>query len=259
MRRIHLFELEDQPWFPATIRNLATDYLHFVQTALALHRPMTPLVADALRAGRTTQIVDLCSGGAGPIPDLLRDLAGQGILATATLTDLFPNVPAFERVVAEGKGTITFASQPVDARAVPRQLTGLRTMFNGFHHFAPRDASAILRDAAASDQPIAIFEVSQRSLLTLLSALLTPIFVWLTTPFIRPFGWTRLLFTYPLPLVPLTCLWDGVVSQLRAYTPGELGQLGAQAGSMEWRSGYVPFPRGPGRLTYLIGCPVRRP
>ena len=258
MRRIHLFELEDQAWFPAAIRNLATDYLHFVQTAVALHRPMAPLVADALRAGRTTQIVDLCSGGAGPLPELLRDLAGRGIHATATLTDLFPNVPAFERAVAEGAGAVTFASQPVDARAVPGQLTGLRTIFNGFHHFKPDDASAILRDAAASNQPIAIFEVSQRSLLTLLSVLLTPIFVWLTTPFMRPFRWTRLLFTYPLPLVPLTCLWDGIVSQLRAYTPGELRQLGASAGSMEWRSGHVPFPRGPGRLTYLIGCPVRR-
>ena len=29
----------------------------------------------------------------------------------------------------------------------------------------------------------------------------------------------RMLWTYPVPLVPLTCWWDGIVSQLRAYTP----------------------------------------
>jgi hypothetical protein len=257
MRRFHLFELEDQPWFPATIRDLATDYLHFVQTAMALHRPMAPLVADALRAGGTTRIVDLCSGGAGPVPELLRDLAGLGIRATATLTDLFPNVPAFERAVAEGHGAVTFATESVDARAVPRQLSGLRTIFNGFHHFKPDDASAILRNAAASNQPIAIFELSERSFHTLISILLTPIFVWLTTPFIRPFRWRRLLFTYLLPLVPLTCLWDGLVSQLRAYTPAELVQLSATAESMKWQAGYLPFPTGPGRLTYLVGWPVR--
>ena len=55
--------------------------------------------------------------------------------------------------------------------------------------------------------------------------LLTPFAVWLMTPFMRPFRWSRLLLTYPLPLVPLTCLWDGIVSQLRAYTADELVEL----------------------------------
>lgn len=30
--RLHLFELTDQSWFPATIRDLVTDYLHFIET-----------------------------------------------------------------------------------------------------------------------------------------------------------------------------------------------------------------------------------
>ena len=255
MKRRHLFELEDQPWFPATIRDLATDYLHFVQAAIALHRPMVPLVADALAASGTTHIIDLCSGGAGPLPDLLRDLASQGVHATATLTDLFPNVRAFERAVQEAKGMINFVEKPVDARAVPRELKGLRTVFNGFHHFKPEDAAAILRDAAAARQPVAVFEVSQRSVKTLVLIFLTPLFVWLTTPLMRPFRWDRWFYTYLVPVVPLTCLWDGIVSQLRAYTPGELEQLGPADGRMTWRAGYLPFPKGPGRLTYLIGVP----
>lgn len=255
MQRRQLFELEDQPWFPAVLRDLSTDYLHFVQAAIGLHRPMVPIVADALRSAGTTRIVDLCSGGAGPLPLLVRDLSRQGLAVTATLTDLFPNITAFERTAAEADGAIGFSQQPVDARAVPRHLTGLRTMFNAFHHFTPADASAILRDAAMSHQPIAIFEVSQRSVRTLLSIFLTPLLVWATTPFMRPFRWERLLLTYPLPLVPLTCLWDGFVSQLRAYTPTELVRLGEAAGALEWRAGYLPFPRGPGRLTYLVGRP----
>ena len=42
--RLHLFELEDQPWFPAAIRDLATDYLHFMETTFAMHRPVVPLL-----------------------------------------------------------------------------------------------------------------------------------------------------------------------------------------------------------------------
>jgi hypothetical protein len=146
---------------------------------------------------------------------------------------------------------------PVDARAVPRELIGLRTLFNGFHHFKPEDARAILLDAANARQPIAIFEASRRTFKTILPVLLMPLFVWVFTPMMRPFSWKRLLFTYPLPCVPLICLWDGLVSQLRAYTADELLALGRPAGdTMNWQAGYTPLIAGPGLLTYLIGWPA---
>ena len=259
VRRFHLFELEDQPWFPAVVRDLATDYLHFAQTATSLYKAMTPLIAEALEAAGTTHIVDLCSGGSGPLPAVVDELRTSGIHATATLTDLFPNLPAFEEAAATSGGAIQYLATAVDARHVPRELRGLRTLFNGFHHFRPADAKAILADAAAARQPIAIFEASRRSFRTLVPVLFMPLFVWLSTPFMRPFKWKRLLFTYPLPLVPVTCLWDGLVSQLRAYTVDELNELGRAAGAMEWRAGLRPFPRGPGQLTYLVGWPVTSP
>jgi hypothetical protein len=256
VRRFQLLELEDQAWFPAVVRDLATDYLHFAQTATSLYKAMTPLIAEALEAAGTTQIVDLCSGGSGPLPAVIDELRASGILATATLTDLFPNLSAFEAAAATSHGAIAYTKTPVDARNVPRELRGLRTLFNGFHHFRPADAKAILADAAAAEQPIAIFEASRRSFRTLIPVLFMPVFVWLSTPFMRPFKWKRLLFTYPIPLVPLTCLWDGVVSQLRAYTVDELKELGRAAGTMEWRAGLRPFPRGPGQLTFLVGWPM---
>jgi hypothetical protein len=255
MRRFHLFELEDQPWFPSTVRDLATDYLNFVQTTFELYTPMAPLLAEAMKSAGVTRIVDLCSGGAGPLPILVDTLAARGVLMTATLTDLYPNIRAFERAKFRSKGRIDFYREPVDARALPRSLTGLRTLFNGFHHFTPDDAWAVLRNAAVDGQPIAIFEMSERTPRMLLGVLLTPLFVLLLTPFIRPFLWRRLFWTYLVPLVPLTCLWDGIVSQLRAYTVAELRQMAEEAGPMRWQAGQAPLPIGRGRLTYLIGIP----
>ena len=223
-----------------------------------MHKTMTPLIRDALAAGNTTHIIDLCSGGSGPLIAMINSLRQSGVQATATLTDLFPNLPAFERAASESNGAIDYISTAVDARAVPRNLTGLRTLFNGFHHFRPADATAILADAARANEPIAIFEFSRRSMGTLIPVLLMPLFVWLSTPFMRPMTWQRVLFTYPLPLVPFTCLWDGIVSQLRAYTIDELQALGRAAGSMDWHAGAVPIARRSGRLTYLIGTPLKR-
>jgi len=256
--RVHLFELEDQPWFPATIRDLATDYLHFIEARFALHRPAVALVAEALRVNKARHIVDLCSGGGGPIPGLLAELATHGLTPDVTLTDRFPNTRAFQQVASQTQGRISFRSEPVDARAVPPDMRGLRTLFNSFHHFRPSDAIVVLRDAAQAGQPIVIAEIPDRSLRTLIPMLLlTSLLVAIATPFIRPFRWRRLLWTYVLPLVPLTCWWDGIASQLRAYSPAELQGLAdaVEAETYYWRAGRVPIISTPGYLTYLIGYP----
>jgi hypothetical protein len=256
VKRFQLIELEDQSWFPAAIRDLATDYLQFVQTRFRFDRAMLPLVQRVMRDGGTTRIVDLCSGGSGPLLLLVKDLADAGMPVTATMTDLYPNVPAFKEIAGQSDGLIAFEPVPVDARDVPSRLTGLRTLFNGFHHLPPADARSVLHAAAAARQPIAIFEISERRWRTLLPILLTPLFVWLATPMMRPFLWRRLLWTYLLPAVPFTCLWDGVVSQLRAYSPDELRALCDGSAPMTWEVGQVPVINGQGRLTYLIGCPA---
>src|SRR2546423_8130199 len=117
--RLHLFEFEDQPWFPALVRDLATDYLCLVQSALRLERPIVPVLATALRATRAREILDLCSGGGGPALSLERALADLGVAVRVTLTDRFPNRRAFQRIAQASRGQISFVAESVDARCVP--------------------------------------------------------------------------------------------------------------------------------------------
>lgn len=259
MPRLQLFELEDLPWFPRAIRDLGTDYIHFVEQRFRLHAPMLPLLQQALRASGERRIVDLCSGGGGPLPALVRDLVAAGVPVRCTLTDRFPNLAAFDHLAAASGGAIDCVREPVDARAVPAELPGLRTVCNAFHHFAPTDARAILQAAAAAAQPIAVFEIPDRRWRALVPFLFTPLWLWLATPFLRPFRWRRLLWTYVVPLVPLYCWWDGIVSTFRAYRADELLRMAtATRGDHEWRSGTVALGALPGRVTWLVGCP-RRP
>lgn len=83
--------------------------------------------------------------------------------------------------------------------------------------------------------------------------------MWLVTPFIRPFRWSRLLLTYLLPVIPTVAFIDGVVSCLRTYTPDELRELARSvdgATGYDWTAGHAGG--GPIPMTYLIGLPVRR-
>jgi hypothetical protein len=120
----------------------------------------------------------------------------------------------------------------------------------------------VLRNAAQARQPIGVFEmIPERSVPALMMMLaVTPVMVALTTPFIRPFLWRRLLWTYVLPVVPLTCWWDGVVSLLRAYTVRELERLASEVAveGFSWRAGQVPIGSTPGKMTYLLGWPAVR-
>lgn len=256
--RLQLFELEDQPWFPASVRDLATDYLQFMERRFELHLHALPILTRALEESGVQRVVDLCSGGAGPVPQLAELLWEQGRDVRFTLTDLFPNLDAFREVHARTDGRIDFLESGIDARRVPQELKGLRTFFNAFHHFDPHDAVDILRAAADANQPIAVLEIPERRVATLLPLFLTPLFVWLATPFIRPMSWRRLLLTYLIPAVPLTCLWDGIVSQVRAYTPNELAALANEVGASDyvWEAGTHKDPTAPGRLTYLLGRPA---
>jgi hypothetical protein len=253
--RLHLFELEDLAWFPRLIRDLATDYLRFMETRFDLYKPMVPLLKQAIHETGQKHLVDLCSGAGGPVAALAGELAADGVLIEATLTDKFPNVEAMSRLAGAGRRGIRFRADSIDAAAVPDELQGLRTMFNAFHHFAPTQARAVLEDAVRCHQPICIFEIPERSVPMLLPFLFTPVYVWMATPFIRPFRLSRLLFTYLLPLVGLTCWWDGVVSAMRAYTAEEMLALTHGLDGYQWRVGRVSIPGTVAHVTHLRGMP----
>jgi len=255
MARIHLFEFEDLRRFPPALRNYMTDFLQFLSNHTPLFDPAVPILTQCLGRCGTNRIVDLGSGGGGGLLRLNASLREQVPGLRWTLTDLYPNLEAFQLAQARA-ANFDSVGEPVDARQVPDSLQGLRTLFLCLHHFRPAEARQILQDALDAGQGIAVFEGQERSLPSLLAMLFSPVSVWLTTPFIRPFRWGRILLTYLVPLVPLFTLWDGVVSAMRTYSVREMDDLvaGLDGGDrFEWKTGRVRS--GPGVMLVLTGVP----
>src|ERR1700728_2794063 len=134
MRRIQFIELHEQSWFPKFLRDDITDTLQFALSNTAAYGSIAPLFQRALRAARRHSIVDLCSGGGGPWLDLGRRLECGGGGLHVLMTDKFPNVAAFETARARSEFPMNFHTQSVDARDVPDELDGFRTLFSAFHH-----------------------------------------------------------------------------------------------------------------------------
>jgi hypothetical protein len=257
MRRRQLLEIEDQSWCPAAIRDGATDYLQFVLARGRPYRVVAERLGRALVASGSEFIVDLGSGAGGPWIELLSDLraASGGLPGAVVLTDLYPNRRAAARIAARTAGQVTLHSDPVDAAAVPAELRGFRTLFTSFHHFEPRAARSVLADAARCGEGIAVFEVTERRWGALAAMLLVPFVILAITPWLRPLRFSRLLWTYVLPAIPLVGLIDGMVSCLRSYEPAELLALAGGLESHSWEAGKERAAGLPLRVTYLIGVP----
>jgi len=255
LERKHLFEFTDLNWWPKALRSLLTDYLH---TVVEINRPFSEkvhLIADALTATSQRRVVDLCSGHAGPWLHLNKELKDKtGYDVEITLTDKYPSDTASEKIAA--MDNVDYHADSVDALDVPDDLHGVRTLFNGFHHFEEEAAQGILADAIEKKQATVVFEMLQREWKDIFAILLfVPFMVLFITPRIRPFSMKRILFTYATPVTILLVLWDTIVSTLRCYTPNELEKMAQAAGGDDYnwdigtyRSGFLP-------VTYMLGHP----
>lgn len=214
------------------------------------------MLAKALQSTGARRVVDLGSGSAGPWLGLLPQLRALGVDVNVCLSDYLPDVEALERARQRCPEAFTYSADSVDAAQVPLALRGFRTMFSAFHHLHPNHARAVLADAVTSGEGIAIFECGNRRPLTLLlAALTTAPRALLTAPFIRPFRWPRLFWTYPFPILPVVLAWDVTVSCLRIYSEPELHALTAGLSKYDWDIGTLQAQKTPIVVTYLVGVP----
>lgn len=254
--RLHLMELEDQKWFPSVFREGITDYLQFASNRVNLYEKIVPLLKKGLERSPINRIVDLCSGGGGGMHSILKHLQSNGVKTEILLTDKYPNLDAFREASRTTRGNIKFISESVDATCVPGDLTGFRTQFVSFHHFKPEMAQQILADASKNQVPIGIFEVTQRNWRNVIAMLFTPLVVMLATPFIRPLTFKKLFWTYIIPVIPFSTMWDGIVSVFRTYNEKELGEMTSKLNSngYTWETGTVDAGKGI-KVLYLLGYP----
>jgi hypothetical protein len=255
MRRQRWFEIHDQPWFPAFLRDRVTEALETVWNQSRTYHPIAARLRDAVRQSGAECVVDLCSGGGGPWEGLYDEVAGGDAL-TVCLTDFYPNALLKHR---PPNGDFQVWPEPVDARHVPAELRGFRTIFSSFHHFDPEAARAMLADAFERGEGIAVFEGARRTAWTMLAVTAVPFLGFRAAVTARPVRWQRLVWSCVIPVVPAMLWIDGLLSCLRSYSLEDLRELtaGLTAPDYAWQVGDEHGGRVP--IRYLIGRPGKSP
>lgn len=290
-RRFDLTEIGDLPWLPSMLRDAIGDMLRALNRVVRPFDGAAPVLRRLLRAADDADagaapappsprhpavLIDLASGGGGPLLDLM---ARPGLLppdCVALLTDLHPNEGALTLAERRLPGRAIGVRASVDAARVPADLAAFsssspatRCCFNALHHLSPHKVAAAMRDATRARAPFAAFEVVERHPLALLSmALAMPLLAAAVAPLARPLLVVRrpslsplplplpspsalllVYFTFIIPLVPLVVAFDGFVSCLRAYSIAELQEMCDAAnkaattgggGGYRWRVGVAP-------------------
>ncbi|CAH0028256.1 unnamed protein product [Clonostachys rhizophaga] len=260
--RMHLFEIDDQPWFPPALRTLFQAALTVTWTLplpIVQSHPPAKIVAQVLLEELGSDIseysfVDFCAGAGGPTPFIENYInahlrQGNAKAVNFTLTDLHPNIQCWDPVAAASPH-LFYESKPVDATNAPRHLVrpadGKKSMrlFNlAFHHFDDCLAARILKDTVESSDGFAIFELQDRSLASFVAVTLLAVGTLILAPYYA-MKWRSplaLVFSWLVPILPAALAWDGYVSSLRTREPEEVEALlrscGADASRWELRSG----------------------
>jgi len=257
MKRIHLFEAEDQAWFPDSWRRSLTRLIVVMHKVLGTKEDLVSLASQLLQTTNQQHIIDYCSGNGGPMPDVVSVLREETSFSNLklTLTDLYPAEDARKRLSAIPY--IKYSDKSIDVTKSHEEFQGVRTMICSFHHMTPDQATAILQSAVDDNAPILIYEISDNGFPMILNWLALPINIitgFFITPFVKGLTFQQLFFTYIIPIIPLFFAWDGAVSNMRTYTLDDLDELlsNVNSSNYHWEKGVI---QNKAKKVYLMGYP----
>ncbi|MCR9252020.1 MAG: hypothetical protein NXI20_16465 [bacterium] len=261
MKRIHLFEFEDQAWFPNWIRELMTRYIETFHKLLGTSDQLIEILKEPLKSHGDLKLYDLCSGAGGPMIEVQKKLKiADGYENTKlTLSDLYPNGDAINIINNNGDESVVYETSSVDATNVKMEGKALRTMICSLHHMKPEIAKGILKNAKDQKQAFCAYEISDNSFPKWIWWIAIPfsfLTVFFVTPMVRPMTFKQLFFTYVIPVLPFFIAWDGAVSNARTYTLEDMDILLEDLSdeSYTWEKGSLKGKGG--NKLYLLGTPA---
>ena len=149
-------------------------------------------------------MIDLCSGNGEAAVSVFKKC---DCFSELILTDKFPGTKA-----GTNEKNI-FQIEKADVLEMKFEAGNYYTMFNSFHHFTDEEKIKIaekIKTAKSAAFFVEILEPEFFCFLKILSA--TTIGTLLFTPFVKPFSWKRLFFTYIIPVNIFTISFDGLIS-----------------------------------------------
>ncbi len=199
-------ELEDFKWFPSVLRNFQTEFIGYIVVVFDVY----DVFVDYLNKLQlpTLPLKDLCSGSGQPAISIFNK---SNCFSSISLSDKFPSE------LNNGARKIFNEIRREDVLEVEFKNGTYYTMFNSFHHFSDEDKLKISQRIQQSNSVAFFVEILEPTIICFLKVLFITLFgSLLFTPFVKPFSYSRLFFTYIIPINLFTITFDGLVSVMKS-------------------------------------------
>ena len=227
MKRKNLHQISDQAWFPKHLKQLVDEFLSWFVVQVNATKPFIPLFEKALSFSDKKVLVDIDFS------------TGAGMESCRHLLD----------------PTVQVETIAYDGFRVEKE--GVYVIINALHKLSPDQVIELLGKIAGSGKSVVAVEGNNDNWWQAIGmTLFVPLAVFLSAPFVKPFRWTRLLFTYLIPVLLLIIPLDGIIALFKLYSPKDLNELTDQlkVPAYNWESGKKDNGRG-GKIIYLMGLP----
>lgn len=217
---MHLFEFEDHRNTPTLFRKMLLEILELCNSTFRPYykRVCGRIIEDAKIIG-FSRVIEL---GAGTAP-LSRALAESGEAHGLSVVpcDLMPDVQLYSQLAQEFPGQVHPILEPVDiTKEVDWGDTTAVVLCAALHHVPAGDRPRILRALTRSSKRVMIFEPVRNNPVSILLATTSLVPAMLLPLFFlsKPGFFSRALWCWLVPIVPLMFVWDGVVGCLRQWS-----------------------------------------
>lgn len=229
MKRKQITQIINVGWFPKFLKTLIAEFLSWFVVKVNATKPFVPVIEDVLDKTNHKKIINIEFGiGAGietVKPFLKDDVSVDSIHIT--------NFNSSEK--------------------------GVYLFVNSFHQLNSKKAKKILQNIVDSGNPIVVVEGNNDSLWQIVGmTVFVPLTVLLTALFVKPFRFSRIIFTYLLPVLPIIIVIDGCIALLKLYNPTDLLELtsSVERNNYDWKAGKNDNGRG-GKIMYLTGSKLQ--
>lgn len=208
-------ELEDFDWFPSILRNFQTEFIGFVVAKFYFYKPFVSYLNSLMLVQKP--LTDLCSGSGEPA---LCIFSHSNCFSSLLLTDKFPNT------AGSNHENIAYDHNSKDVLQMKFTPDRYYTMLNSFHHFTDEEKLQLVNKIQSGGTTAFFVEVLEPTVWCGIKVTFMTIFgTLLLTPFVRPFSFKRLLFTYIFPINLLTIFFDGILSVLKSRSVKQYQRL----------------------------------
>lgn len=242
-------------WTPVFLQNLIPEFLDYIVSLVEANKPFLAIVKSHHNEKSDFYLHAPEAGGSSIllIPDLIREFPHSEIAVLCdNLTTHRQN--HFTKIMPPLVKQITNINLSDVAKST-NSCEKIVISINNAHLLSDAELVEQIKKMTEVFDQIIIGEGNNKSVRQVIGMLLlSPLVALFCGPFVKPLKWSRLFFTYIIPLVPIMIAWDGIVALFKIRSPEKIKILAESnlPKNWIWTSGKSQNNRG-GFVIYLHG------